>query len=172
MQAATDRIALSMKQSRAQNTRRMRSSAYVVILLTALLWWTQWPSLQLGIIVLLLGQLATTGLYILRNSRIGAELAALRTSPIDSAAAKHWFRGERAFLRRLALVESSVRTAGFALLAYGFWVATRSTAVSVLLGVIYPLAAYFGINRQNQRRAITRLGMQEQELEALLYVRT
>ncbi|MDQ2839741.1 MAG: hypothetical protein M3Y72_01605 [Acidobacteriota bacterium] len=149
----------------------MRSAAYVAVLLTALLWWTQWPSLQAGIIILLLGQLSIVAFYLLRNSRISRDLTRFEDYPADGLSLLSWFEEERTFSNRLVPVENVVRTIGFAVLAYGFWVATRSTSISLLLGVVYPVSTYFGMSRKKQQRTMTLITAQREEVAALMETR-
>ena len=87
---------------------------------------------------------------------------------MDGLSLLSWFEEENTFSRRLALVENVVRTIGFAVLAYGFWVATRSTSVSLLLGVVYPASTYFGMSRKKQQRTMTQIKAQREEVAALL----
>ncbi len=168
MRAAIDRLCFFAVQARARNTKAMRSAAYVAVLLTLLLWWTQWPSLLAGIIILLFAQLSIVIFYLMRNSRISRELTRFEDYPADGLSLLSWFEDERIFSSRLVLLENVLRTVGFLVLAYGFWIATRSTFIFLLLGVVYPVSTYFGMSRKKQQRTIAQITAQKEEVAALI----
>lgn len=167
MQSVMDRMRTYVIQARARNLKQMRSALFIAILLTVLLWWTQWPSLQPGIIILAVGHLVVIGLYLRRNSAVARELDQFTSIP-EPAQFATWFRKEQSFLHSVMIVENGVRALGFAALAYGFWIATRNLSLSLLLGLIYPVIVYFGIARRSQQRVSAQLRIQEHEVEALL----
>lgn len=144
MGVARDRLFSFIAAARKRYVARMRSLAIVALLLAALLWLTKWPSLRLGLILLLAGQAAVILLLLNRVRRLGRE---------QGEASISWFDEESAFVTRLALFETFTRTIGFLVLGYGVWVATRSWAIALALGVGYPAVAFFGMERRNQQRA-------------------
>ncbi len=159
MGAARDRLSLFIAAARKRYLARMRSLAIVALLLAALLWLTKWPSLRLGLIVLLAGQAAVILLLLNRARRLGRD---------QNEASISWFDEEAAFVTRLALFENLTRTIGFLVLGYGIWVATRSWAIALGLGVGYPALAFFGMERRNQQRARKMLVTEKEAMLASL----
>lgn len=131
----------------------------IAAVIAALLWQTRWPSLRLGLVILLAGQLGTAVALVFRNRHIAGQW---QHDPLG------WFDGEAEFLDRLALFESVARMAGFLVLGYGLWVVTRSLLIAVLLGAVYPLSIYFGMTRKNLQRAKAALRTQRENLESTL----
>ena len=168
MQAAIERTCLFVAQARTRNAKQMRSAIFIALLLMILLWWTQWPSLKPGIRTLVVGYLLVSGLRFRRYSTVGKELDEFSNGDRSSSDAVSWFDEEQSYSNLIMLVENGVRTVGFALLAYGFWIASGNTILSILLGVIYPVIAYFGIARANMQRTRRQLRTQRNEVETLL----
>ncbi|HWF48366.1 MAG TPA: hypothetical protein VG168_15265 [Bryobacteraceae bacterium] len=117
------------------NTRRLRTSVLAAILIGALAWYTKWPSLRLGLLILFVGQLGLAVVVVMRNRALAAQSA-------DS---------QEAFLRRLRLFDNFQRTFGFAVLAYGFWTASRNLWLSLALGIVYPAVCATGIFNRRDR---------------------
>ncbi|HEX4229754.1 MAG TPA: hypothetical protein VHZ07_13865 [Bryobacteraceae bacterium] len=117
------------------NTRRLRTSLLAAVLIGVLAWYTKWPSLRLGLLILFVGQLGLAVMVLLRNRALAGQTA-------DS---------QEAFLRRLRLFDNFQRTFGFAVLAYGFWTATRNLWLSLALGVLYPAVCAAGIFNRRER---------------------
>ena len=144
-----------------RNRKQLRFAALVAVLIAALLWRTQWLTLRPGLALLLMGQLCATVMLLYRTATLSKALAKTRSRSRSDALA--WFASEQTFVRRLALFENALRFAGFLLLAYGFWQATRSLWLTLAIGVIYPVAAYFGIGRTNTQRTLRELQVQKNE---------
>jgi hypothetical protein len=123
------------------NTRRLRTSLLAAVLIGILAWYTKWPSLRLGLLILFAGQLGLAVMVLMRNRALAGQSADPR----------------EAFLRRLRLFDNFQRTFGFAVLAYGFWTATRNLWLSLALGVLYPAVCAAGIfNRSDRLRRTLR----------------
>lgn len=123
------------------NNRRLRTSLLAAVLIGILAWYTKWPSLRLGLLILFVGQLGLAVMVLMRNRALTGQTA-------DS---------QEAFLRRLRLFDNCQRTFGFAVLAYGFWRATRNLWLSLALGVVYPAVCAAGIfNRRDRLRRTLR----------------
>ncbi len=167
MQAAVERVASFLLSVRARNRTRIRSAVVIALVIGALLWQTRWPSLQPGLALLLFGQLAVALLLWFRNTRLanGLERLRQRTDPVQLLS---WFDMEAVEIKQLSLVENGMRAAGFLLLAWGFWTATRNLWISVALGLFYPVAAYFGLARRSDRTARERLFNEREEVQAIL----
>ncbi len=129
--------------ARARYAKQMQSSGLIAVLLAVLLWETKWPSLRPGLIVLLVSYAGSALLAFYRKQ--------------DASSGPSWFDREQRWLTRLMLFETISRTAGFLALGYGFWVPTRSVTVAVLLGVVYPAATYFGLERRKYQRRMRAL---------------
>jgi len=122
---------------REGNTRRLRTSVLAAVLIGFLVWYTRWPSLKLGLFILLAGQLGLTVMVLIRNRSLANESAG----------------SEEVFLRRYRLFDNLQRTLGFAALAYGFWSVTRNLWVSLALGILYPAVCAAGLfNRRDRLR--------------------
>lgn len=164
MHGAPSRFAQAVAHAQQRNSAHLRFAALVSILIGALLWRTQWPTLRPGLIVLLIGQLGATAILLYRSLMLKKKL-----HEVDSGGESEpplWFASEAAFIKRLAIFENSLRIIGFLLLAYGFWKATKSPWLALAIGVVYPIAAYFGIGRANTRRALRDLEIQKNKLDA------
>jgi hypothetical protein len=144
-----------------RNRKQLRFAALVTVLIAALLWQTQWLTLRPGLGVLLMGQLCATAMLLYRTAALSKALAETRSRSRSDALA--WFASEQTFVQRLALFENSLRFVGFLLLAYGFWQATRSLSLAFAIGVIYPVAAHFGISRSNTQKTLRELQVQKNE---------
>jgi len=144
-----------------RNRKQLRFAALVAVLIAALLWRTQWLTLRPGLALLLMGQLCATAMLLYRTTVLSKALAETRSRSRSDALA--WFASEQTFVQRLALFENALRFIGFFLLAYGFWQATRSLWLAFAIGVIYPVAAYFGIGRTNTQRTLRELQVQKKE---------
>ena len=118
-----------------------------------LLWQTQWLILRPGLAILLAGQLGTALMLLLHNFRLAK----------GEGPPSQWFDAELAFVKRLALFENALRLAGFVVLAYEFWLATGNLIVSLLIGLVYPLTAYFGMARNSYVRSVRQLQADKEE---------
>jgi hypothetical protein len=147
-----------------RNRKHLRFAALVAVLIATLLWRTQWITLRPGLIVLLLGQLGATAALVRRG--VGLKKRYHQAESGVAFEPPAWFALEAAFIKRLAVFENTLRLIGFVLLAYGFWIATRSLGLALAIGVVYPIMAYFGIGRANMRRALRDLEIQKRKLEA------
>jgi hypothetical protein len=121
---------LSSAASRDRNTKRLRTSLLAAIIIGALVWYTRWPTLKPGLLLLLVGQLGVALILLWRNRTIA--MSRLHTS-------------EEVFLRRLRIFDNCQRTLGFAVLGYGFWTATHNLWLALALGVLYPAVAALGV---------------------------
>ncbi len=139
----------------------MRFALLLAVLIALLLWQTQWLSLRPALYLLLIGQLGTAAILFYRT------IVLARESELDHAAMLGWFDTEEAFVKYLALFENGVRTVGLLILAYGFWVPTRNTWIALVLGIVYPLTAYFGMVRGNILRTIRNLRTGKREMQEL-----
>ena len=146
MEEAAHRLSSYLASLRVKNAARVRSNAIISILLALLLWKTQWPSLRLGLLVLLIAYLGSALWLAMRNRRLAGE-----HDPLS------WFNEEERSLRRMMIFETTSRMLGFLILGYGFWVATHSWPLAFLLGVAYPLITYFGLERRAYERRLRSL---------------
>ncbi len=135
--------------ARARYAKQAQSSGLIALLLAVLLWQTKWPSLRLGLIALLLSYVGSTLLSLYRKQELSRDIE---------------FDRERQWLTGLMLFENISRTAGFLALGYGFWVATRSVTVGLVLGVVYPALTYFGLERRNYQRRMKALETEQAEI--------
>ena len=169
MDGAAQQVIQRVTLAHAQHAKSARAAGLLGVLLALLLWETRWPSLRLGLIVLLMGQLAAMAMLMRRNARNANDLKRLRTGGMVESELLSWFDEEERVAGQLTVVETSTRLVGFLMLAYGFWQATGSVAIALLLGVFYPVIAYFGIVRKNHVRMIKKLQAQKSQVqEALL----
>lgn len=81
-----------------------------------------------------------------------------------------WYKKEQVYVSWLSLFENAFRGVGFLALAYGFWRATGQIWVAILLGIVYPAVAYFGMSRRAEQSQIKRLDAQRHEMELDLMV--
>ncbi len=157
MTSALDRISSYAAAMRTRNAARVRSNAIIAVLLALLLWETQWPSLRPGLLILLIAYLGSALWLSYRNKQLAHAIEQVEEGLFKPAAIPKWFNTEEAFLRRLMLFENILRTIGFAVLGYGFWVPTGSVLIAVLLGAVYPAISYFALERRNYRRRLQTL---------------
>lgn len=79
-----------------------------------------------------------------------------------------WFDRQESFAVWSTRAEAGLRTVGFLVLGYGFWLATRSDVIALLLGIGYPAVTYFGMERRNNQRAAQTLRTEKEALSRLL----
>ena len=79
-----------------------------------------------------------------------------------------WFDRQESFALWSTRAEAGLRTLGFLVLGYGFWLATRSDVIALLLGIGYPGLTYFGMERRNNRRAVQTLRAEKEALSKLM----
>ena len=129
--------------SKARNNQQIRSSLLVAALVGLLLWKTQWPAIQPGLIVLLIGQLGVAGFLIFRN---------LRHRP--AVERNELLEEDRAAMRKAGWLGNGLRLLGFVLLGFGIWRSTHNLPVSIGLGVVYPAVLAWGLVRSSTRDAV------------------
>ncbi len=168
MRDAIERISALAAMAGARYRKRMRFSLFIALLLAALLWRTTWPSLRPGLIILLAGYVGAACLFFYRSARLSKETELLRSQPGDRGALLQWFDKEEAFGKWSAAAEASLRAVGFMVLGYGFWLATRSGLVALLLGIGYPAITYFGVERRNNQRVRQALGTEREAMAGFL----
>jgi hypothetical protein len=168
MGAAVERLCSLSGAVRAHNAKRVRFSLVVALLLAALLWRTTWPSLRPGLIILLLGYFGTAMLFLYRNAKLGAEARQMQNGAFQSDEILGWFDRQESFAVWSTRAEAGLRTVGFLVLGYGFWLATRSDVIALLLGIGYPAVTYFGMERRNNQRAAQTLRTEKEALSRLL----
>jgi hypothetical protein len=152
MRSALGRIEAFAKSAKARNAKRIQSSGLIAVLLGVLLWQTRWPSLRLGLVLLLFSHVGGALLLLYRNRELARDIEALEEQLFDESKMGRWFDREQSWAKRVMLFENISRTAGFLALGYGFWVPTGSVTVAVLLGVMYPAVTYFGLERRSYER--------------------
>jgi len=131
---------------------RVRSAVVVAFLLAALLWFTKWPSLRPGLVILLGGQLGLLVILFRRSFAISREMQPVQASNQEKDAFANWFDREARFAKRSGVAENLIRTIGFVMLGYGLWTATGSVPIALALGIVYPAFAYFGMERRKHLR--------------------
>ncbi len=152
MENARERVYALMAKARASSGTRARSAAAVALLLAALLWFTKWPTLRPGLVILLAGQIGLILILVRHRSTISRELENVQTGNLGEDTFARWFEGQARFATRLAWTEDLIRTAGFLTLGYGFWRATGNILIAFSLGIVYPALAYFGMERAKHLR--------------------
>jgi hypothetical protein len=140
----------------------------VALLLAALLWRTTWPSLRPGLIILLIGYFGAAILFLYRNSKLGAEARRMQNGAAASEDLLGWFDRQESFALWSTRAEAGLRTLGFLVLGYGFWLATRSGVIALLLGIGYPALTYFGMERRNNQRAAQTVRTEKEALSKLI----
>jgi hypothetical protein len=126
--------------SQARNNQQIRSSLLIAALVGVLVWKTQWPAIQPGLIVLLVGQLGLAGFLIFFNLR--------RKSPMKL---NELLAVEGSAMRKAAWLGNGSRLLGFALLGSGVWRSTHNLPISIGLGVVYPAVIAWGLVRSSGR---------------------
>jgi hypothetical protein len=169
MAAAVERVCSLSGAVRTHNAKRVRFSLIVALLLAALLSRTTWPSLRPGLIILLVGYFGTAMLFLCRNAKLAAEGRKMQAGAVESEEILNWFDRQQKFAAWSTRAEAALRTAGFLVLGYGFWLATRNDAIALLLGIGYPALTYFGMERRNNRRAAQTLRTEKEALTKLLH---
>jgi hypothetical protein len=156
----TDLVARELQNlaldSEARNNKRIRSALLLAALAGVLLWKTQWPAIYAGLIVLLTGQLALAAFLAFRNRSLKRQIDV-----------NDWFDKESSAMRQSAWLDNGSRLLGFVLLGVGFWRATHNLLISLALGIIYPVATYWGLSRVSSRRAELKLNSERQRLQEL-----
>ena len=168
MDTARESIYTLMNKARTAKMARVRSAVVVAFLLAALLWLTQWPSLRPGLVILLGGQIGVIVILLRRSFTASREMQQVAANVPEKNAFTHWFDGEAVFARQLGIIEDLIRTIGFLMLGYGFWTATGSVLIALTLGIIYPVFAYFGMERRKHLRAQRILQAEKDGIAALL----
>ncbi len=161
MQSAVNQFLSYVTLARSRHLKHVRFALVVAALIALLLWQTQWITLRPALFLLLIGQIGMAAILFNRVRALAKENSASEAEMLA------WFGMEEAFVKYSALFENGVRTLGLLLLAYGFWVPTRNLWVAVLLGLVYPITAYFGMVRGNISRTIRQLELQKSGLDEL-----
>lgn len=162
MQEPIERVTRLAASARQRNTRRLRVALIIALLVAALLLRGTWPWLRPGLFILLAGYLATALLFLFHNARL---------APGEGTHARDllgWFDREQSFLRWSGMLETVVRSAGFLVLGYGFWLATRSSLIALLLGLGYPAITYFAVDRRNNQQARQNLQIEKEAMASWL----
>lgn len=172
MEAARERVYALMEKAQAGNMARVRSAAVVAFLMAALLWFTKWPTLRPGLLILLCGQIVLILILLQRRVLLARKIERWHASFPERDPFAEWFDGEVRFTTRLGIIEDLIRTIGFLTLGYGFWIATGSVLIALALGVVYPAFAYFGMERKKRQRAKRALQAEKDAVNALLAAQT
>jgi hypothetical protein len=168
MRAAIERVCSLIGAVRAHNAKRARFSLIVALLLAALLWRTTWPSLRPGLIILLIGYFGTAMLFLYRNAKLAAEAREMQNGTCQNGEILDWFDRQERFAVWSTRAEAGLRTAGFLVLGYGFWLVTRSDVIALLLGIGYPVVTYFGMERRNNQRAMQSLRTERDAISKII----
>jgi hypothetical protein len=167
MEHAAERVSALAQLARTEYAKRARLSLVIAALLAALAAFTTWPSLRPGLFTLLAGYLATASWLFYRSRQLIGEARALRDEAVRTRNLLDWFDREDRFLSWSSTAEAIVRAGGFLILAYGFWMTTRSRSISLLLGLAYPAFSYFG-SLNSARRARRKLLIEKEALASSL----
>lgn len=167
MNAATDRFLHFVELERRLNSRRVFVSGLVAALIAVLLYETQWLNLRTGLVVLQVGYLGDVIALLLRNVQLSKDLDRRTAESMKEAAYATWFEREEVFIKRLALFDAACQMIGFLTLGCAFWVSTRSLWLSLAIGFVYPVAAYFGMTRRKNMEAIKQMRAIKREVSLL-----
>ena len=153
MQPPSERLGAIAAAARERLAGRIRSAVLLAVLLAALIWFTKWPGLRAGLWILFLAQCIVAGVLVARTRTLAVQSQAMRKN-VSGPAPADWFEAQARFVRALAIFENAARAAGFVVLGWGFWSATRNLAIAMALGIAYPLLAYFAMERPRQSRIL------------------
>ncbi len=92
----------------------------------------------------------------------------MQLGDVENKEILNWFERQETFAVWSTRVETGLRTAGFLVLGYGFWLATRSDVIALLLGLGYPALTYFGMERRNNQRALQTLRTEREAIFRIL----
>jgi hypothetical protein len=162
---ANDRFLDFVLLERGGHFRRVCTTSFVVSLIAFLLYETQWLNLRAGLVVLLIGYLGDVLALLLRNGQLSKDLDRTKMAEaMNEAAYTAWFERDEVFVKRLALFDTACQMIGFLTLGYAFWVSTRSLWISLAIGFVYPVTAYFGMTRRKSLEAIKQIRATKQEV--------
>lgn len=167
MNAAADQFLEFVQLERSRNFRRTYIAGFVAALVAILLYETQWLSLHAGLVVLLIGYLGDVLALILRNVQLAKDLDRKTALAMNEAAYTIWFAREEIFVKRLAFFDAASQMIGFLTLGYAFWASSRSLWLSLVIGFVYPVTAYFGMTRRRGLEAIKQIRAKKQEVSLL-----
>ncbi len=167
MNSATDRFLDFVLLERRHNFRRVQIAGFVAAVVTILIYETQWLNLRAGLFVLLIGYVGDVLALLLKNVQLAKALDRKTALAMNEAAYTTWFEREEVFVKRLVSFDSACQMIGFLTLGYGFWASTRSLSLSLAIGVVYPITAYFGMTRRKSLEAIKRIRATKQEVSLL-----
>lgn len=167
MHAAFDQFFSFVAIERTGHAKRLRFAGLMCILILVLLYQTQWTNLRPGLVILLVGQAGVALALFFRNSQLMRMLDLQKSETLPEQSIAGWFETESSFLRRLAWFESACQIAGFFLLGYEFWLASRNVWIALAIGVVYPAAMYFGMNRRRNVKAIRELMAKKRQIAAI-----
>jgi hypothetical protein len=162
---ANDRFLDFVLLERGGHFRRVCTTSFVVSLIAFLLYETQWLNLRAGLVVLLIGYLGDVLALLLRNGQLSKDLDRTKMAEaMNEAAYTAWFERDEVFVKRLAVFDTACQMIGFLTLGYAFWVSTRSLWISLAIGFVYPVTAYFGMTRRKSLEAIKQIRATKQEV--------
>jgi len=168
LNGATDRFLDFVLLQRRRNFRRVYIAGFVAALIAILLYETQWLNLRAGLVVLLIGYVGDVLALFLRNVQLLNDLDRKKTAAAMSETAyAKWFEREELFVKHLALFDAACQLIGFLTLGCAFWASTRSLWLSLAIGFVYPITAYFGLTRGKSLEAIKRIRAAKQEVSLL-----
>jgi hypothetical protein len=164
LNAAIDRFLDFVQLERRRNFRRVYIAGLVAALIAILLYETQWLKLRAGLVVLLIGYLGDILALLLRNVQLSRDLDRKTVESMNEAVYTGWFEREEVFVKRLALFDAACQLIGFVTLGYAFWASTRSLWLSLAIGFVYPITAYFGMTRRKSVEAVEQIRATKQEV--------
>ncbi len=145
-----------------RNSKQMRFALAVAAVIALLLWQTVWLRLRPPLGILLLGQFGVAVALFMRSKSLAA--SAKTALPATEPQVHKTFSEEQSFSFRLATFEYTCQFVGFVWLGYEFWLATRSLPVAILICVVYPLSAYWGLARPRMAKRKRLLKSEEEKI--------
>jgi len=167
LNAETDQFLAFVLLERRRHSQRLYLASLVASLITVLLYQTQWLYLRSGLIVLLAGQVGDVLALLFRRLQLSNDLPEKKSGIVNEVALTGWFEREESFVRHLAFFDAACQVIGFSALGFAFWISTHSLWLALLIGVVYPLTSYFGINRRKKTGTIKELRAKRRELAGL-----
>ncbi len=110
--------------------------------------------MRAGLVVLLIGYVGDILALLLKNVQLAKDLDRKKALAMNEVAFRTWFEREEVFVKRLTLFDAAYQMIGFLTLGYAFWASTRSLWLSLAIGFVYPITAYFGMSRRKSLEAI------------------
>ena len=165
MNTAVDQFFSFVESERTGHVKRLRFAALMCILILALLYRTEWL-LRPGLLILFAGQAGVAMVLFVRSQQLRKTLHSRQIVAKEDEIAD-WFEGEKSFVRRVGLFETTCHIGGFAVLGYEFWLASRSLFVALAIGIVYPAAMYFGIIRKRNLKSVRQLTAKKQQFATM-----